>query len=184
MTHHQDYEPPWQQQYDPNAPQQWADGQQYAPGSQPWPQPGGSQPPYPGYRPTPAPPAWQQPGYGRQSLYPPQPRYAPQPAVSHQPPRHPRATRAPRRLPPYPAHLVRFPWNALPRSRRRRGPSLGRIFYLGRHPVALLIEACLTMLVLWVLVAWIVLVVGVWAMWASAVTMGWLAQVAAAALRQ
>jgi hypothetical protein len=40
------------------------------------------------------------------------------------------------------------------------------------------------MLVLWVLVAWIVLVVGVWAMWASAVTMGWLAQVAAAALRQ
>jgi hypothetical protein len=61
---------------------------------------------------------------------------------------------------------------------------LGRIFYLGRHPVALLIEAFLTILVLEVILAWVVLVVGVWAVWASTVTMGWLIQVAAAALRR
>jgi hypothetical protein len=74
---------------------------------------------------------------------------------------------------------VRFPRNAFPRSRRRHGPSIGRIFYLGRHPVALVIEACLTLLVLEVIVAWAMVVIVAWAMWASAVTTGWLVQVAA-----
>jgi hypothetical protein len=84
----------------------------------------------------------------------------------------------------FPAHLVRSPWNALPRSRRRRGPSVGRIFYLGRHPLALLIETCLTMLALEVIIAWIALVVGAWTIWTSAVTMGWLVEVTTAALKR
>ena len=168
------------QRYDPRAHQQRISGQQNAPQGQPWPQRGPGLPPFPGQQ-QPAPQGWQ-PGYGQQP-YMPQPQYVPPPA-SRPPSARPRPVSAPRKLPPYPAHLVRFPSGMLPRSRRRRGPSIGRIFYLGRHPVALLIEACLTVLVLEVIVAWIVLVVGVWAMWASAVTGGWLVQVAAAALKR
>lgn len=89
-----------------------------------------------------------------------------------------------RSAPPYPAHLVRFPSQALPRSRRKRGPSLGRIFYLGRHPVALLIEACITAIALEIIVAWAALVVMAWACWTAAVTAGWLWQVAAARMRR
>lgn len=103
-----------------------------------------------------------------------------------QPPQFPAAP--PRRTrpgrPPYPSHLVRFPSGALPRSRRRRGPSARRIFYLGRHPVALLIEMCLTLLALEVIVGWIALVVAAWALWTAVVTVGWLCKVAAAAMRR
>lgn len=108
-------------------------------------------------------------------------RQAPAAPQRQAPPPVPHPTR---RRPPYPAHLVRFPSGALPRSRRRGGPSIGRIFYLGRHPIALLIEMCLTLIALEVIVAWIALVVTAWASWTAAVSIAWLFQVAAARLRR
>jgi len=172
------HEPPVQ----PAASQWQGYGHQYPPPGEPrQPQPGTRRQPYPG-QPLQAQPEWRSPAHGQQLPY--SPLYVPQPPASRHPAARPRPIPAARKLPPYPAHLVRFPWNTLPRSRRRRGPSIGRIFYLGRHPFALLIEAFLTILALEVIVAWAVLVVGVWAVWASAVSMGWLVQVAAAALKR
>ena len=153
--------------------QNYPAGQSWQPPYDPW---AASQRPLP---PPAAPPQFRPPAP------PPQPQqHAASVPASRQLGARPRPAATPRRLPPFPAHLVRFPWNALPRSKRSRGPSLGRIFYLGRHPVALLIEACLTAIALEVIFAWIVLVVGAWAMWASAVTVGWLVQVTAAALKR
>lgn len=94
----------------------------------------------------------------------------------------PRRTRSGR--PPYPAHLVRFPDGALPgSSRRRRGVSGRRIFFLGRHPVLLLIELWIVAAAIGFVCAWIALVVTVWALWTAAVTAAWLCRVAAAAVR-
>ena len=96
----------------------------------------------------------------------------------------PIATRR-RKLRPYPYRLVRFPEGLLPGSgRRRRGVSVWRIFYLGRHPIALLIELWLTVAVIGVVCAWIVLVALAWAAWTAAVTIVWLCQAAAAAMRR
>lgn len=89
-----------------------------------------------------------------------------------------------RQLPPYPAHLVRFPEGLLPgSSRRRRGVSVWRIFYLGRHPILLLVELWLTVAVAALVCAWIVLVALAWALWTGAVTVGWLCRSAAAMRR-
>lgn len=93
-------------------------------------------------------------------------------------------SRPARRRRPYPASLVRFPWGALPQSRRKRGPSIGRVFYLGRHPIALLIEMLLTAIALEVILGWIALVVLAWAAWAALVTVNWACQVATDGLRR
>jgi hypothetical protein len=121
------------------------------------------------------------------------PPYNPNPALTgytdrRQAPAAPQRQAAPpvphsaRRRPPYPAHLVRFPSHALPRSRRKRGPSLGRIFYLGRHPIALLIEMVLTVIAFEVILAWIALVAAGWAAWVILVTIAWACRAAAAAM--
>ena len=90
-----------------------------------------------------------------------------------------------RELPPYPAHLVRFPDGLLPgSSRRRRGMSVWRIFYLGRHPIALLVELWLTLAVIGLVCGWIVLVALAWALWAGAVSVVWLLRAAPAAMRR
>lgn len=96
--------------------------------------------------------------------------------VAGQRPAVPQAQRMPavRRRPPYPWHQVRFPWKALPGSRRRRGPSLGRMFYLGRHPIALLIQACILMIAFEVIAAWVALVAMFWAAQVTFVTIAWL----------
>jgi hypothetical protein len=118
-------------------------------------------------------PPWQQPGYSQQPPYPPQP----QPPAS----RHPAALAGPttRRLPPYPAHLMRFPSGMLPQSRRRRGHSLGHYVYMGTHPVSMLIALCVNAMIAYVVVCWLALVGAAWMMWAMLVTMAWLVQVAA-----
>ena len=121
-----------------------------------------------------------------QGTWPPQqPRY--QPAVSqYRPSPDPHPSAAPRpahRWPPYPAHLVRFP-AVLPRSRRRRGHSVGHYVYLGTHPIALLVTLYINAMILCVVVSWLALVWSAWAMWALLVTVGWLCQLAAAALRR
>jgi hypothetical protein len=54
------------------------------------------------------------------------------------------------------------------------------VFYLGTHPVALMIELCITVIALEVIVAWICLVVMVWALLVACVTVGWLCQGATA----
>ena len=96
-----------------------------------------------------------------------------------------RRPRPARRRPPYPYDLVRFPAGALPGSRRRRrGVSVYRIFFLGRHPVLLLIELWLTVAVIGAVCAWIVLVALAWALWTGAVSVVWLCRVAAAAVRR
>ncbi|MGH3165330.1 MAG: hypothetical protein ACRDN0_05475, partial [Trebonia sp.] len=135
----------------------------------------------------------QQPRYqpaGQPGQYgPPQPACQPQqPYPAPWPPaprsRPLRAPVGPRRgLPPYPWHKVRFPRRAFPRS-RRRGPSAWRLFYLGRHPVALLMELCIMMLAVEVIVGWVAVVAGAWMMWVTLVTMAWLGQLAAAAVRR
>ena len=120
----------------------------------------------------------------------PAPQFQPQSQHYTQPapaPRHPvarpRTTAAPGRLPPYPAHLVRFPSKSLPRARRRRGHSIGWYVYMGTHPVAVLISLYINLMVVCVIVCWLVLVVEVWLIWVVLVTMAWLVQVAAASLR-
>jgi hypothetical protein len=160
MTYGQGYGPqdqPWQPRYDPREHERRLG----APQGRQWPQPIESQPPHP----TQLAPAWPPP-------YAPQPQYGPQPIP------------APRMLPPYPAHLVRFPSGMLPRSRRRRGHSIGHYMYLGTHPAAMLITLYIDAMIIFVVVGWLAFVAMGWAMWATMVTMAWLALVAAAALRR
>jgi hypothetical protein len=168
------------QRYDPRAHQQRISGQQNAPQGQPWPQRGPGLPPFPGQQ-QPAPQGWQQ-GYGQQP-YMRQPQYAPPPPTSRPPSARPRRVSAPRKLPPYPAHLVRFPSGMLPRSRRRRH-SIGHYVYLGTHPVALLIALWVNLMIICVVAGCLAFVAMGWMMWAMLVTMVWLVQVAAAALRR
>lgn len=59
-----------------------------------------------------------------------------------------------------------------------------RVFFLGRHPVLLLIELYLAAAVIGFVFAWIAMVVTLWALWTAAVTVGWLCQSAAAAVRR
>lgn len=88
-------------------------------------------------------------------------------------PRNSRLQAPARGRPPYPAHLVRFPSQALPRSRRSRGPSLFQVVYLGTHPVALLLSLVISLFAGGLVCAWIVLVAVAWAMWCAAVTLWW-----------
>jgi hypothetical protein len=175
MTDRQDHGQPWPPQpYDPGAHQQRIAWQQYASRGQPWPQ-------------STVPPGdfrlyEQQPSY-RQPPCPLQPQYAPQPPASRQPAASPRPTPAPRRLPPYPAHLVRFLPGMLPRTRQRRGHSLGHYVYMGTHPVAMLIALSINAMIICVAVGGLAFVGAAWMIWAMLVTMAWLVQVAAAALR-
>lgn len=84
-------------------------------------------------------------------------------------------------LPPYPWRKARFPWKALGLSgRRRRGLSLGRIFYLGTHPIAMLIQLCILAFVIEIIIAWYALVIMVWALQVTCVTFGWLLRCATA----
>lgn len=89
-----------------------------------------------------------------------------------------------RTFPPYPARLASLPGRALPGSGRRRNVSVWRVFYLGRHPVALLISVCFVMIPVVIVTAWCALVGVVWALWALAVTGVWLCQLAAARMRR
>ena len=86
-------------------------------------------------------------------------------------------------LPPFPAHLVRFPSRLLPRARRRRGHSTGWYVYMGTHPIAVLISLYINAMIICCVLGWLVLVVEMWLVWAMLVTMAWLVQVAVAALR-
>jgi hypothetical protein len=72
----------------------------------------------------------------------------------------------------------------LPRSRRRRGHSLGHYVYMGTHPVAMLISLYINAMIAFVVVSWLVFVAVGWMMWAMLVTMAWLVKVAADALRR
>ena len=126
----------------------------YGQPASPWP----SQPPRPRFEPSGRRPRRSAPAYRAPA---PQPRPAQRPAG--------------RSLPPYPWHQVRFPWRALPRS-RRGGPSLGRLFYLGRHPIAMLIQVCIVMIAFEVIVAWVALVAMFWAVQVICVTIAWLWQ--------
>ena len=89
------------------------------------------------------------------------------------PPRQPRAP-ARRSRPPYPWHKIRFPWKVLGLSSRRRGPSLGRIFYLGTHPIAMLIQLCIIAFAIEIILAWYALVIIYWTLLVAYVTIGWL----------
>jgi hypothetical protein len=64
----------------------------------------------------------------------------------------------------------------LSRGRRRRGPSLFHVVYLGTHPVALMMSAVVSILPIVILLGWVMLVACVWPMWAACVTVGWLCQ--------
>jgi hypothetical protein len=154
-------------QFGPAAPPRQDGTHGYGQPSAPWQQ----DPPRPLFEPA-------RPQYRPLQAPPPQsaPAYRP-PATWSRPPRARAASR--RRLPPYPWHKVRFPWKALPRS-RRRGASLWRVLYLGTHPVAMLIELCITMVALEVIAAWVALVVAVWALQVACVTVGWLCEGATA----
>jgi hypothetical protein len=164
MTYGQGYgqqDQPWQPRYDPREHERRLG----APQGRQWPQPAASQPPRPDQQPAHLAQAWPPP-------YAPQPQYRPQPAP------------APRKLPPYPAHLVRFPSGMLPRSRRRRRHSVGHYVYMGTHPVAMLITLYIDAMIIFVVVGWLVFVAVGWMMWAMLVTMAWLVKVAADALRR
>lgn len=114
----------------------------------------------------------------------PQPQQYVRPApATRQPAARPRSAAVPRNLPPYPAHLVRFPSQMFPRARRRRGHSLGYYVYMGTHPVAVLIALYVNALIICCVLGWLMLVGSAWMMWAMLVTMAWLVQVAVAALR-
>lgn len=120
----------------------------------------------------------QQPQYG---WYPPTvpPRAQQAPTVPHHP-----AYQAPaaRRMPPYPSHLVRFPVNLVPRTRRGRSHSVMWFVWIGTHPIAMLFSLYITMFWLSMLLAWLMLVTEFWLMWVLAVTIGWLCRCAIAAI--
>ena len=147
-------------------------------------------------------PRHQPAGHSGQHGYfpPPQPRFQPvqrpqvpaaRPRPAAPPAGRPRAQHHPagrvppvrRRTPPFPSHLVRFPRElVLPRSRRRRSPSLFHVVYLGTHPVALAMSLFISMMAIVFVLCWALLVAYVWAIWAACVTVGWLCRAAAASL--
>jgi hypothetical protein len=48
------------------------------------------------------------------------------------------------------------------------------MFYLGTHPIAMLIQVCIIGLALEIIIAWYMLVVTFWALQVTCVTIGWL----------
>jgi hypothetical protein len=91
------------------------------------------------------------------------------------------------RLPAFPTRLIRVPRSLLPRSRRRRGPSLGHLVYLGRHPIALVMSLVVNGTIMMVAaIPYLILAtfwLG-WVYWVMLVTMGWLCQCTVAAVRR
>jgi hypothetical protein len=62
-----------------------------------------------------------------------------------------------------------FPSGLMPRFTSSRGPSLYRLLWFGRHPLALLLTMMTWMVAAVLLAGWALLVAAVWALWWAAV---------------